>query len=162
VYKRQDVNKAALIEIERLPGVGFRRAQALVEYRQQQGPLESIEQLSEVEGFDPELIDELTPYLQVATPPLKQADIQGEISVDMLIQARAAIYKDDIDAALENYQSLIQQKMSLPEVVKDLEEALYTHPVDVSIWTTLGDAQMRAGQLHKAMDSYSKAEELLA
>ncbi len=156
-----DINKASLIEIERLPGVGFRRAQSVIEYRQEHGAFESLDELEAVEGFDSEMVEELVPYLHVTGSAKTEESFQEEIEVDLLIEARAAIYKADISAALDNYQSLIEKRQSLPEVVKDLEEALYTHPVDVSIWMTLGDAQMRAGQLHKALESYNKAEELL-
>jgi hypothetical protein len=43
----------------------------------------------------------------------------------------------------------------------DLREAIYLFPVDVIVWQTLGDAYMRAGRLQEALDSYTKAEELL-
>ncbi len=156
-----DINQASLIEIERLPGVGFRRAQAVIEYRQVHGSFESLDELEAIEGFDAEMLEELAPYMQVARPDKTDTSVTEDIEVDLLVEARAAIYNAEIPTALESYQSLIQKRQSLPEVVKDLEEALYTHPVDVSIWMTLGDAQMRAGQLHKALESYNKAEELL-
>jgi cytochrome c-type biogenesis protein CcmH/NrfG len=49
----------------------------------------------------------------------------------------------------------------LDEVVSDLKEAVYRHPVDVIVWQTLGDAYMHSNRLQEALDAYSKAEELL-
>jgi len=38
-----------------------------------------------------------------------------------------------VDGAVQIYQALISQTELLPEVVKDLNDALYRYPVDVSI-----------------------------
>ena len=48
-----------------------------------------------------------------------------------------------------------------PDVIRDLRDALYRYPVEVSIWQALGDAYMRANRLQDALDAYTKAEELL-
>ena len=40
-------------------------------------------------------------------------------------------------------------------------QALYRYPVEVAILQALGDAYMRANRLQDALDSYTKAEELL-
>ena len=49
----------------------------------------------------------------------------------------------------------------LEEIIHDLRDALYRYPVEVTIWQTLGDAYMRENRLQEALDSYTKAEELL-
>jgi cytochrome c-type biogenesis protein CcmH/NrfG len=49
----------------------------------------------------------------------------------------------------------------LPEVITDLNEALYRFPIDVSIWEALGDAHMHTGHLQDALNAYTKAEEYL-
>jgi cytochrome c-type biogenesis protein CcmH/NrfG len=49
----------------------------------------------------------------------------------------------------------------MEEIIFDLQEATYRHPVDVIVWQTLGDAYMRNNRLQEALDAYTKAEELL-
>ena len=79
----------------------------------------------------------------------------------ILGSARSELLRSNIPGALETYEKLIKKGRFLEEVIYDLREALYRYPVEVSIWQTLGDAYMRANQLQDALDSYTKAEELL-
>ena len=76
-------------------------------------------------------------------------------------QRLAALEQGGLDAALSGYVKLIKRAKFLEEIIYDLKEATYTHPVDVIVWQTLGDAHMRANQLQDALDAYTKAEELL-
>ena len=66
-----------------------------------------------------------------------------------------------LDVAMSEYTKLIKKGKLLEEVIYDLQEAVYSHPVDVVVWQTLGDAYMRSNRLQEALDAYSKAEELL-
>ena len=79
----------------------------------------------------------------------------------VLTQAQNELTRGNITGALENYGKLIKKGKMLDEVIFDLREALYSYPVDVTILQTLGDAYMRANRLQDALDSYTKAEELL-
>ena len=79
----------------------------------------------------------------------------------ILVQARNELSRSNIPGALENYGKLIKKARFLEDVIYDLREALYRYPVEVSIWQSLGDAYMRANRLQDALDSYTKAEELL-
>ncbi|MBU0511209.1 MAG: tetratricopeptide repeat protein, partial [Chloroflexi bacterium] len=67
----------------------------------------------------------------------------------------------DIDSAIKKYGQLIKKGKRLDDIITDLDQAIYRHPMDISILQALGDAYMRAGQLQDALDVYSKAEELL-
>lgn len=83
-------------------------------------------------------------------------------TVDMVLgQARNELNRSNIPGALETYAKLIKKGRHLDEIVFDLREASYRYPVEVSIWQTLGDAYMRGNRLQDALDSYTKAEELL-
>jgi len=75
--------------------------------------------------------------------------------------ARNELSRSNIPGALESYSKLIKKARFLDEVIFDLREALYRYPVEVSLWQLLGDAYMRANRLQDALDSYTKAEELL-
>jgi cytochrome c-type biogenesis protein CcmH/NrfG len=79
----------------------------------------------------------------------------------LLVEAQDELTRSNIPAAMENYGKLIKKGKMLDEVIFDLREALYRFPVEVTILQTLGDAYMRANRLQDALDSYTKAEELL-
>jgi len=79
----------------------------------------------------------------------------------VLGQARNELAGNNLNNALESYNRLIKKGRFLDEVIFDLRDALYRFPVDVNVWQSLGDAYMRANRLQDALDSYTKAEELL-
>ena len=83
------------------------------------------------------------------------------LSDPVLGQARGELSRSNLPAALENYDRLIRKGRFLEEVIYDLREATYRFPVDVNILQSLGDAYMRSNRLQDALDSYTKAEELL-
>ncbi len=76
-------------------------------------------------------------------------------------EARHALSSGEIDLALVKYQTLIHQRSELDQVIKDLSDALYHHPMEVKMWMLLGDAYLRKDLLSEALDAYNKAEELL-
>jgi competence ComEA-like helix-hairpin-helix protein len=51
-----DLNQASLIELERIPGVGFIKAQNIINFRLEHGAFSSVEDLSKVSGFDESLL----------------------------------------------------------------------------------------------------------
>jgi hypothetical protein len=75
--------------------------------------------------------------------------------------AKSEMGRGNIAAALSIYGRWIRRGRSLPEIIRELRDALYRYPVEVSIWQALGDAYMRANRLQEALDAYTKAEELL-
>lgn len=157
-----DLNDAGLVDLERLPGVGFIRAQAILDYRQQHGPFQEVDELLLVDGITPEMLLEVKQQLRVGgeeeTPAVELPMEDHEI---LLVQARNALVQGDIPLAISRYGILIEKKQMLPEVITDLNEALYRFPIDVSIWEALGDAQMHSGHLQDALNAYTKAEEYL-
>lgn len=159
-----DLNRAGLIELERLPGVGFVRAQEIINYRQTNGPFFSVDELAEVPGLDADLVAELRDRLEVEFEESAEIPASAEPAEDTeiaIIQARNAMIAGDTQAAIGHYDQLIKTRQLLPEVIRDLKEALYRYPEELSFWQALGDAQVRAGNLQEAIDAYTKAEELL-
>ncbi|PWH18285.1 MAG: hypothetical protein DDG59_06450 [Anaerolineae bacterium] len=76
-------------------------------------------------------------------------------------EARLALSAGKLDQALEKYQALIKRRIGLDQIIEDLSNALYQHPMEVRMWMLLGDAYLRKDLLSEALDAYNKAEELL-
>lgn len=60
-----NLNSASKAELEELPGVGQVMAQRIVEYRQSNGPFESVEELQQVTGIGPLVFDQIKPLVTV-------------------------------------------------------------------------------------------------
>ncbi len=71
-----NVNQATAAELQRLPGIGPKRAQQIVEERQKR-PFESIEELRRVSGIGPKTMERLRPYVTVDNDPLRVVTAGG-------------------------------------------------------------------------------------
>jgi tetratricopeptide (TPR) repeat protein len=91
--------------------------------------------------------------------PIKVASAEKEKA--LYENSQLELQRGNLNEAMQGYGKLIKKGKMLDEIIFDLREALYRHPVDVVIWQTLGDAYMRAQRLQDALDAYTKAEELL-
>jgi competence ComEA-like helix-hairpin-helix protein len=159
-----DINKASLVELEVLPGVGFILAQNILTYREAFGHYASIDDLIKVPGINPSILAEIREYLMVSeiakAPPPVEPEMLAEAQSELII-ARNRLAEGDVEGTVIQYSKLIKNRELLPEIIRDLKEALYRFPVDIGLWQTLGDAYMRSDQLTEALDAYTKAEELL-
>ena len=63
VYRKLNLNMASTGELARHPYVGSARARAIADYRCVQGPLHSLQDLSLLPDFSPEVIQRLEPYV---------------------------------------------------------------------------------------------------
>jgi competence protein ComEA len=60
-----NLNTAAITQLDSLPGVGPAKAAAILQYRQEHGPFNSVDQLARVPGFGPAALSRLAPRLTV-------------------------------------------------------------------------------------------------
>jgi tetratricopeptide (TPR) repeat protein len=109
-------------------------------------------------GDTPEPAQPLREPIPLGNPPVAEA---SPVGVPSLGGAKAELERGNLAAAVEIYGKLIRKGKFLEEISRDLREALHRHPVEVSIWQALGDAYIRANRIQEALDSYTKAEELL-
>ena len=60
-----DINSAPVEDLQRLPGIGEKRAQAIVAWREEHGPFQSIEELDNVSGIGTGILSGLRDYVTV-------------------------------------------------------------------------------------------------
>ena len=52
-----NINKADLLSLTQLKGVGEKKAQAIIAYRDEHGPFQSVEELAEVKGIGEAIVN---------------------------------------------------------------------------------------------------------
>lgn len=63
-----DLNTAAPEDLERLPGIGPAKAEAIAAYRTEHGPFRTVDQLMEVSGIGEATLEALRPYITASAP----------------------------------------------------------------------------------------------
>jgi tetratricopeptide (TPR) repeat protein len=94
----------------------------------------------------------------ISGKPSEQSENDPDV---VLSKIRKQLQGGEITTAIDTYNTLISKTKHLDEIIRDLRDALYQYPIDISIWQTLGDACARNNQIQDALDAYTKAEELL-
>ena len=64
-----NVNQASLEELQRLPGVGPAKAEAILNARAQRGRFESLDELQEIKGIGPAMLQRLRGHLVLSAQP---------------------------------------------------------------------------------------------
>ncbi|MBT2284334.1 helix-hairpin-helix domain-containing protein [Paenibacillus polymyxa] len=60
-----DVNTAPVSKLTELPGIGEKKAQAIVDYRNAHGPFAKVSDLTKVKGIGIKMLEKMAPYVQI-------------------------------------------------------------------------------------------------
>lgn len=67
LYAKVDINTASVAELQKLKGVGDKKAQAIVDYRAKNGAFKSVEDLKNVPGIGPKIVSDNKKELEAST-----------------------------------------------------------------------------------------------
>lgn len=60
-----DVNTAPVSKLTELPGIGEKKAQAIVDYRNAHGPFAKVSDLTKVKGIGMKMLEKMAPHVQI-------------------------------------------------------------------------------------------------
>ena len=64
-----NLNTAQQSELQRTKGLDKHKAKAIIDYRNQNGPFDSLEELEKVRGFDSATVEKIRPQVALSGPP---------------------------------------------------------------------------------------------
>ncbi|WP_270619861.1 ComEA family DNA-binding protein [Paenibacillus macerans] len=59
------INQAGLTELQDIPGIGEKKAQAIIDYRTAHGPFVSLSDLTKVKGVGNKMLEKMKPYIRL-------------------------------------------------------------------------------------------------
>ena len=80
---RIDVNEAEWPELTLLPEVSETLARRIIEFREEQGRFESLDELQQVRGIGPRTLEQIQPYLE----PLGPSEVSGDVNPSRLAKS---------------------------------------------------------------------------
>lgn len=88
-----NLNSATKDELVALPGIGPSKAQAIIDYRTQNGPFRSVDEIRKVRGIGEKLFQQIKPELTIAgsgaRAAVAQAPARGDTKPDAKADPRA-------------------------------------------------------------------------
>lgn len=122
VVEAIDLNAADTAMLRRLRGIGAVLSQRIVDYRQQLGGFHHVEQLLDVRGIKPELIDRLRSQLHIDTTVIQRIDL-NTATLEQLqshpyinsAEAKGIVYYRATMGKLTQPADLLRYKLLTPE-----------------------------------------------
>lgn len=59
------INSAAPAELMEIPGIGEKKARAIIDYRTEHGPFQSVEDLTKVKGIGDKMLEKMKPHIRL-------------------------------------------------------------------------------------------------
>lgn len=70
--ERLDLNTASQADLTRLPGIGEKKAAAILAWREENGPFRVVEDLVSVDGIGEKILADIRPYVTVGPPAAEE------------------------------------------------------------------------------------------
>jgi tetratricopeptide (TPR) repeat protein len=71
--------------------------------------------------------------------------------------AREARDEGNLEDAIQVYDTLVSSGVYLHQIIEDMQQAIKSYPSNYLLYQLMGDAMMREGRLHSALEAYRQA-----
>ncbi|MEW5846163.1 MAG: helix-hairpin-helix domain-containing protein [Bacteroidota bacterium] len=126
-----ELNSADTLSLTKLKGIGSTYAKRIVGYRNLLGGFYRVEQLTEVYGITPQLLDQLKPNIYIDSTHIKKININLVRYDDLRVhpyvndyQAKAIIYYRSKKGSIRSLDELWQNKLIPPDRFEKLKHYL--------------------------------------
>ncbi|GAA0408716.1 hypothetical protein GCM10008933_43640 [Paenibacillus motobuensis] len=58
-----NINTAGVTELQEIPGIGEKKAQAIIHFRNENGPFQSVDDLTKVKGIGAKMLEKMRPFV---------------------------------------------------------------------------------------------------
>ncbi|MBP1904261.1 competence protein ComEA [Paenibacillus turicensis] len=65
--KRVNINTAGLVELQNIPGVGEKKAQTIIDYRNKHGAFKKVQDLTKVKGIGTKSFQKMKPFIEIGS-----------------------------------------------------------------------------------------------
>ncbi|MGG0823297.1 helix-hairpin-helix domain-containing protein [Paenibacillus turicensis] len=65
--KRVNINTASLVELQNIPGVGEKKAQTIIDYRNKHGAFKKVQDLTKVKGIGTKSFQKMKPFIEIGS-----------------------------------------------------------------------------------------------
>jgi competence protein ComEA len=114
-----DVNKADVVDLRLVPGVGEKMALRIIEHRRQHGPFRSLDELRQVSGVGPATLERIRQYLRIGSytqrPALPPRVVRGAAPEPPVVAPAKGKKKPPVEKMDVN-QATLEQLRTLPGI----------------------------------------------
>ena len=65
--KRVNINTASTVELQNIPGVGEKKAQTIIDYRNKHGAFKKVQDLTKVKGIGTKSFQKMKPFIEIGS-----------------------------------------------------------------------------------------------
>lgn len=124
-----DVNTASSMELQRIKGIGPKKAQAIIEFRHENGPFRSIQDVIRVKGIGQKTLRTMIDFGLVCNPPETGQDRKTRASADAGPTAGSFSSKDNSGQAVGSRE----EAPMLPDSIEWFIQAIRRLPSDAPV-----------------------------
>ncbi len=132
-----DLNTATLQQLDRLPGIGKGKAQAIINWRTLNGGFKTVDDLDKITGFGPSIVEKVRPYVKAGDSYTSATDTFASGTVTQQTASQPSPIQGTLVVELNS--ATVEQFMQLKGVGKKKAKAIVDYRTANGRFNTVTD-----------------------